>query len=104
MSKGNLYLKQALGIVANSLCKTYSDQIKDLRSHCVARQYPMALLNTLTILELIVDAGHLPSLVKALGALERLNKHLDKHKNPKMAILQEIATAAQEAREARPKK
>lgn len=91
-------LGQASGIVLDSLANTYATQIKHLRAHCISRGYPMALLNTITILDLIVQTNHLPSIWKALSILERVNTTLESKPHPKLADLQELAYVADEAR------
>lgn len=76
MSKAD-YLNQAKTIVGVELSRA-------LRAHCIARNYPIVLLNTLTILDLI---------------LEKVNSTLDTHRNPHMNDLRKIAAAADQARQ-----
>lgn len=99
MSKANYYLNQAKAIVGLELSKVYTREVKSLRAHCIARNYPIALLNTLTILDLIVDTGNVPRLLEALAALEKVNATLETRKNAHMGDLRKIAAAAEQARQ-----
>lgn len=83
MSKAD-YLNQAKTIVGVELSKVYTREVRALRAHCIARNYPIVLLNTLTILDLI---------------LEKVNSTLDTHRNPHMNDLRKIAAAADQARQ-----
>lgn len=92
------YHAQAVALVIDSLANNYAKQVQALRTHCLARSYPLALLNTITILDLIMGTGHVQSVWKALSILERLNKTLDTRSHPHLADLRELATVADEAR------
>lgn len=98
MSKAD-YLNQAKTIVGVELSKVYTREVRALRAHCIARNYPIVLLNTLTILDLILDTGNVPCLLQALAALEKVNSTLDTHRNPHMNDLRKIAAAADQARQ-----
>lgn len=97
-NKANTYLLQANGIIGVAFTRSWIEGIRSLRSHCVTRDYPVVLLNVLTILDLILDSGDGPALMKALSALERLNKTLNTKRHPSLKEIREIAQAADEAR------
>ena len=94
------YQREARVIIVASMGIIYAEQMKILRAHAVRLGYPLSLLNSLSILQMLLGVLHMPALMLGLGALERINLDLAGGRYPNMRDLQTLGRAAGLARDA----